>query len=164
MYYFAYGSNMLKRRLYARVPEADYIGAPFLLPGYQLLFHKVGKDASGKCNAFHTGNENHAVEGVLFDLPHSAVGILDRYEGSGYDRKSITVLKNHGDSVQAFTYFANMIDDSLEPFSWYKQHVIAGAIEAGLSGPYVDMLKKIPTKMDVDLDRVVRELQIHNSV
>ena len=48
MYYFAYGSNMLTRRLTvaARGPSAHAIAVGKLL-GRQLQFHKVGLDGSG---------------------------------------------------------------------------------------------------------------------
>lgn len=55
MKYFAYGSNMSLLRLWQRVPSAVRIGV-FTLQGHQLRFHKLGKDGSGKCDAYQTNN------------------------------------------------------------------------------------------------------------
>ena len=47
--YFAYGSNMLSRRLAARVSSAHRIATGCVI-GRKLTFDKVGRDASGKCD------------------------------------------------------------------------------------------------------------------
>ena len=119
MNYFAYGSNMLQRRLWRRIPEAKFISSPCHLSGYKLSFHKIGQDKSGKCNIFETGNANDYVEGVLFDLPQPSFPILDRYEGNGYSRKTIEIFDSRGNSIEAFTYMANLIDESLIPFFFW---------------------------------------------
>ena len=69
MHYFAYGSNMLTRRLAAvdRAPSARPI-AIGTLPGRRLRFHKIGLDGSGKCDAALTGKDSDRIYGVLFEL------------------------------------------------------------------------------------------------
>jgi hypothetical protein len=56
--YFAYGSNMLTKRLRNRAPSAKF-SAVTTLTKHCLKFHKIGTDKkgnrSGKCNAYLTG-------------------------------------------------------------------------------------------------------------
>jgi gamma-glutamylcyclotransferase len=44
---FAYGSNMLTRRLRERAPSARTVGTG-VLHGHTLRWHKVGQDSSGQ--------------------------------------------------------------------------------------------------------------------
>lgn len=63
--YFAYGSNMCSGRLSERV-SCTFV-AVARLAGHQLRFHKVSKDGSSKCDAFHTagrGQDNIAYEAI----------------------------------------------------------------------------------------------------
>lgn len=62
--YFAYGSNMLFRRLKARTPSARLVGVGHVL-GYRLVFDKVSKDGSGKCDIERTGVNADMVYGAL---------------------------------------------------------------------------------------------------
>ena len=50
MKYFAYGSNMLTRRLTgpSRAPSAVACGIASA-PGFVVRFHRIGADSSGKC-------------------------------------------------------------------------------------------------------------------
>src|SRR5207248_632051 len=69
--YFAYGSNMLTKRLRERVPSARF-SAVTPLSKHVLRFHKLSEgkagSQSGKCNAYFTGNEQDVVYGVVFDI------------------------------------------------------------------------------------------------
>ena len=86
MKYFAYGSNMSLARLQQRTPEVRRLSS-CVLPGHSLRFHKAGRDGSGKCDAFLTGNPRDRVMGALFELCPEQKPDLDRVEGlgRGYD-------------------------------------------------------------------------------
>ncbi len=161
MLYFAYGSNMSRTRLQRRVPTATMVAKGSLPSGYKLCFHKVGQDGSGKCDFIFTGEAADCVEGALFALGEGGFAALDRFEGTGYDRTKILVTSCCGETVEAITYRANITDPSLKPFDWYKQHVLNGAVECGLSESYINMIKAIPSMPDPDVSRRKRELEIH---
>jgi gamma-glutamylcyclotransferase len=146
MNYFAYGSNMSLKRLRQRVPSARKVGV-FSLPGYQLRFHKVGKDGSAKCNAFFTGDQLDGVQGVVFTLDLNEIALLDTVEGlgRGYEKQHVRVLSASGDEVEAFTYIATNINDALLPFSWYRHHVLTGARDANLSPDYLAKIERVET-------------------
>lgn len=75
--YFAYGSNMLRLRLENRVGNTVKIGN-YTLSGYKMLFN------SGCFNHSYANIEadpSSSVNGVLYRLTESQIGILDMHEG-----------------------------------------------------------------------------------
>ena len=152
MYYFAYGSNMLTRRLNAaeRGPSARAIAVGSLL-GRQLRFHKIGLDASGKCDIAPSDVAADCVYGVVFEISRAEKLALDRLEcaGGGYRSMAISV-QVASEAVAAETYVAQRISPELKPFHWYKALVIAGAIEHGLPADYVDRLRAFASIEDPD--------------
>jgi len=138
--YFAYGSNMDSARLRARVKDCTTLDTA-KLSGYGLRFHKRSNlDGTGKCNAFHTGNPDDFVQGVLFDVAQVQRPALDRAEGAGkgYYAAQVEVQTKNG-PVQALTYLANAdhIADQLVPTTEYFTYVMQGAREHGLPEDYI---------------------------
>ena len=163
LYYFAYGSNMSRVRLGTRIQNAEPLGI-VTLTGYRLRFHKVGKDGSAKCDAWHTGKSRDTVFGVLYSMSRDEFAILDRIEGrgTGYDRHTLTVTDSTGRQMAAETYIATHIDSSLQPFCWYLEHVLQGALATGLPDDYVAAIRAVPAAMDPDRQRHARELAIYS--
>lgn len=153
---FAYGSNMLAQRLRERVPSARFIGTG-QLQGHTLRWHKSGQDASGKCDAFATGNAADTVHGVLYELPLAEKPALDRAEGlgAGYDEKTVRILTPSG-PVRAHVYYATHIDPALAPFAWYKALVVAGARQNALPPEYLTRLLAQSAVPDPDPARALR--------
>jgi gamma-glutamylcyclotransferase len=160
--YFAYGSNMSPRRLRSRTPSAEMVGL-FTLQGHKLKFHKVGKDGSGKCNAWNSGSREDIVEGVVFKLDENQVADLDKAEGLGYgyEKRWVEVESDDGMRVRVFAYFATRVDDDLSPFSWYLEHVLRGASHAGLTERYIAAIGKVSAIADPDKARERAELDIY---
>ncbi len=162
LHYFAYGSNMLTRRLARRVPSARPLGDGWL-SGHRIAFHKRGWDGSGKANLLATGDPEDRVHGVLFELAAAERPELDRAEG-GYDRHTVRVRTGPGlpDVLPALTYVADdaFIDDSLLPFPWYKAFVVDGAREHGLPAGYVEWLAAVGVVPDPDPRRARRNRAI----
>ncbi len=149
--YFAYGSNMSTTRLRERMPSCEPIGIA-TLPGHALHFHKRSADESGKCNAFATGNDDNVI-GVLFSFDPAERAKLDKAEGvgSGYAHAIVTVMNDKGRRRKVLTYLAtpDYIDDSLKPYSWYKDFVLAGGREHGLPPEYIaDYIQSVETIED----------------
>ena len=162
MKYFAYGSNMSLARLQQRTPGARRLRS-CILPGHVLRFHKAGRDGSGKCDAFHTGNPQDRVMGALFELCPEQKPALDRVEGLGRGY-AVTVVLLHvgpGNRVEALTEYATAFDPLLKPYTWYKQHVLVGAREIRLPASYVAQIDRIDGLEDPDRLRNARERAIH---
>ena len=153
--YFAYGSNMLTRRLTAteRAPSAIVIGIGYVA-GRRLTFDKLSKDDSGKCDAEATGKETDHVYGVIFKIRHSDEDALDIAEGLGKGYKEETVeVVNTEKAIQAKTYIATEKERVLRPYHWYKALTITGAIEHGLPNGYVEWLRTFESVEDQNSNR-----------
>ena len=160
--YFAYGSNMSLARLRARVSSARPVGT-YQLMQHELRFHKSGADGSGKCDAFHTGENGHRVLGVLYQIDPAHKAALDRIEGlgHGYAEKEVALYGPEGQLARACTYYALRIDASLPAYSWYREHVLTGAREARLPATYINGILGQHTVADPDHHRERRELGIY---
>jgi gamma-glutamylcyclotransferase len=163
MLYFAYGSNMSISRLKKRVPSAKRIGV-CTLRNHDLRFHKKGTDGSGKCDAFQTGKSNDFVSGSLFKIDSVDKPSLDSAEGLGfgYDEKQVSLVKDSGENVAAFTYYATTINETLKPYSWYLQHVVVGAMESNCPSSYMPRIKATETVEDENQERDAKERAIHS--
>lgn len=156
--YFAYGSNMLVRRI--RQPDRAPSAVPLstgTLVGHRLHFHKRSvRDGSGKCNVIHTNIAGDLVHGVVFEISRGNGHTLDVVEGRnrGYTREEVDVMTPDG-WVRAFTYVAepHYIDDGLQPYHWYKGFVVAGADEHRLPSAYQGVLRVVPSMPDPDATR-----------
>jgi len=161
--YFAYGSNMSLNRIRMRTAGAIKQKGYAVLHRHQLRFHKIGKDGSAKCDAFHTNIQRDTMFGVIFQLPMSEKAHLDSTEGvgNGYELKTVTVHCDDGSSTEAFTYFATRIDEQIRPFSWYKHHVIVGARESKLPEAYIAAIERVAAISDHDAQREALERSVH---
>lgn len=157
---FAYGSNMLTGRIRTRCPRAIPLGAAELR-GYELRWHKRGRDESGKCDIRRMNDAPSVVHGVLYELPLGEKAVLDRVEGlgHGYDETNAEVLFKGGHLVAAM-YQATDIDPSLKPYSWYKAFVVAGAKQHSLPREYVGQLVATDAVEDPNRERHDRNRQL----
>ncbi|MET0065677.1 MAG: gamma-glutamylcyclotransferase family protein [Candidatus Thiodiazotropha sp.] len=164
MYYFAYGSNLSTKRLRQRIASARFISV-VPLTAHQLRFHKRSSDLSAKCDIHETGNPGDQVHGVVFEIMDSDKRVLDGYEGlgHGYEEKQVLLTVSSGERIKAVTYYATHIDESLQPYHWYKHHVLTGALEHGFPEPYVLAIRNILSIDDPDPERHAREMAIYTS-
>jgi len=158
--YFAYGSNMCTSRLRERTPSCKPLGVA-TLPGHTLRFHKRSIDRSAKCNASATDTGEN-IFGVLFSFDPAERDKLDKAEGvgAGYEHAMITVINAEGRRRKVLTYMAtsDYVDETLKPYGWYKDLVLAGASEHGLPADYVaNYIKPVEAIEDPDVDRNKRE-------
>lgn len=160
--YFAYGSNMHSKRLGRRLGSARRLGV-YALRQHTLRFHKVGKDGSAKCDAFHTGEAADVVWGVLYEINLGDEATLDSVEGLGvgYRKEAVCLANAEGASAVAFTYRAIRINAALLPFAWYKRHVLEGAREAGLPVDYIASIASQAAIEDPCAARASTELAIY---
>ena len=162
MFYFAYGSNLSLRRLNKRAPSAVLEGT-FRLHQFELLFHKIGRDGSGKCDASFTGQDHDVVYGRVFKVTTADKKSLDQCEGlgRGYELRHVKVQSETGQTYTAFTYVATSIDPELAPFCWYRQHVLIGASEANFPQSYIKEKLTVFCRRDPKQKRRNRELSLY---
>ena len=153
MIYFAYGSNMLRQRLHARVGTLTELGA-VCLARFRLTFSKRGNDGSGKCT-LAVGGADDIVWGVAFELSVQQKQLLDRFEGPAYEVHEVFPALGQR-RLSAFTYISRPphIDAACRPFPWYKNLVLAGALQSGLPSHHISAIQAVPTIPDPDADRI----------
>ena len=167
--YFAYGSNMSERRLKKRVCSARVIGTG-VLNNHCLTFRKLSKDGSGKCTVECC--ESGKVYGVLFKIDKTQECELDKAEGAcgngGYKKVTRNIkiwdskCKEYKDGKPVKTYQATNPCQNLKPYTWYKQHVLVGAIEQRLPPCYIDYLIRVDADKDWCEKREACELSIYD--
>ena len=157
---------MSSKRLRKRVPSASVIET-VCLRQYDLRFHKKSKDGSAKCDVVFTGRDEDYVLGVLYSIDAAEKINLDKAEGLGYgyEIKEVEVFSTEADedagSDTAFLYYATSIDETLQPYDWYKEHVLRGAEEARLPDYYIRKITAVKSQEDTDTERAARERSIH---
>lgn len=130
-HYFAYGSNMSRARLQARVPAAGALGVSELRD-WRLSFDKHGRDQHAKANIRSSGGD--CVWGVLYRLHRDHRAPLDRAEGLGveYGLRRVAVRHPHLGQLDAYTYTALRLHPGLPMQDWYLGHLLTGIEEHGL--------------------------------
>jgi gamma-glutamylcyclotransferase len=161
--YFAYGSNMLSKRLKARVPSVVRRGIGYIC-GHRLTFDKPSADGSGKCNAAATHLPEDRVYGVIYEIDPSQKAQLDRAEGlgNGYAQKNVEVISGDA-TARAMIYYATRRNPSLRPYHWYKDYVLAGARENSLPIEYIRLIESAESVEDSDASRAARAQSVLRS-
>ena len=156
-YYFAYGSNMLTTRLERRCRGAFPVGRADAVD-HAIEFSKLSKDKSGKATLRHTNGGR--TPGVVFKIPITELGRLDKCEGvgQGYERCDAFPVRLLDDDkiLKAKTYLATSPNSSLKPYDWYLALVIAGAQEHRISDEYLAALRRVEFVRDPCPDRKTR--------
>lgn len=149
MLYAAYGSNLHPLRLAERLPSAQLAGTA-RLRDWSLRFHKRSKDESGKCSIV-PGKDG--VWLAIFEISEEDKLTLDRIEGvgDGYRHASLDVPQ-FGDCA-SYVAQTSHIDDSLQPYDWYRELVLAGAMFHGFPRDYVARIESVQTIPDPDAER-----------
>lgn len=146
--YAAYGANLHPIRLSTRVPSARLLGKG-ILADKALRFHKRSKDGSGKCNIIDSDKQQVYV--AIYEINESEKPLLDNVEGVGYGYRNEEVqVVGFG---KCFTYIAesSYIDNSLKPYMWYKELILAGCEYLELPTSYINYIRSV--EADVDLDK-----------
>jgi len=82
---------------------------------------------------------------------------LDRIEGVGVGYSEISLcVPDVGDCV-SYVAEESHIDDSLQPYDWYKELVLIGARFHGFPGDYLNQIESIHALDDPSLRRRLRE-------
>ena len=152
MRYAAYGSNLHPLRLTERISSAQLIGIGFL-PHWSLCFHKRSKDHSGKCSILIGGIGVHF---AVFELNAEDKQTLDKIEGLGVGYSEILLsIPDFGNCV---SYIAEKshVDDSLQPYDWYKELVLEGARFHGFPEHYLQPIESLQALCDPDPERRAR--------
>lgn len=171
---FSYGSNMCLPRMLARVGSAQAIARGYVA-GRELRFHKRSVDGSAKADAFYTGRAEHRVWGVVFRICRTEKPLLDvcEYLGTGYDEHQVRVVVDRhlesgatAEKLDAWLYAARAeaIDASLQPYTWYRDFVVAGAKQLELCPNYTARIAGLPAVDDPDRERHLENVRLISGI
>lgn len=161
---FAYGSNMPTARIQARCPSAVAMGVAELR-GYELRWHKISNDGSGKADIVQSNAEGASVFGVLYRISLDDKAALDSAEGLGHGYKEVQVVVLHKDAEATVTaYKATNIDSKLQPFTWYKALAAFGAKEHALPEAYITQIEAVLAITDPDQTRHDQNMRLITGV
>ena len=150
--YFAYGSNLNEVRFKSRIKSAQFKSRA-TLAGYRLVFEKPSLDGSGKATIIP--DLNSSVEGAIFTYADDEHDALKQCEG-GYSETPVTLTTEAG-ALQAETFIADNRVQTIKPFDWYVEHIVAGGQKLGLPANYLAALAEVPTTKDANAKRVAKE-------
>ena len=159
MLYAAYGSNLHPMRMRQRTPSARLLGTA-AIAGMALRFHKRGyRDFSGKCNIVE--DSDRLIYVAIYEIPVAEMRWLDHHEGAGagYDRTLVEV-ERFGDCATYQATAAAHIDDTLQPFTWYKMLVLAGCRKLAFPASYVESIRAVSAVQDLNSDRHKTHMQL----
>jgi gamma-glutamylcyclotransferase (GGCT)/AIG2-like uncharacterized protein YtfP len=142
VHYFAYGSNMDKKRMKSRCPDSKIVSSG-ILKGYKLVFNKIASAGGGQGYANIVIDNNSMVEGIVWEFSSSDMAGLDECEG-GYGRKDINI-KCGKKTISCQIYIAdpNKTKEGLKPTKQYLEYLFAG--KKYLSKEYFKFLEGIET-------------------
>lgn len=153
--YFAYGSNLHPNWLRSRTPSAEILGTASV-QNLNLHFHKGGVDSSGKCNIVRSDSADDVIHGAVYQFDASEKGVLDVAE-EGYRHERMNV----GEYDDVLVYIAqDGIDNTLSPYSWYRDIVVAGAQYHAFPEVYIAYIKSFKAIVDPDQERERRHRSI----
>ena len=101
MYYFAYASNLSKKRMQERCPDSKPMFVA-VLPNYKLVFTGWSREWHGG-KATIKSFRGEKVRGAVYEVTDACLRQLDKFE-AGYTRMNVTVFDEDNQAVQAVTY------------------------------------------------------------
>lgn len=163
--YFAYGSNLLAKRIHINNPTAIRKGAG-KLPNYRLDFITYSNSWKG-ASATIVPTPGNMVWGALWEIDQEDMQSLDRQEGvhvNLYKPMTVEIETAAGQSVSCRTYQQTAVPEDLSegeslpldrrPSEAYKNCILDGAVETHLPSDYIAKLKlipSVPTKGEINL-------------
>jgi gamma-glutamylcyclotransferase len=146
MLYFSYGSFLDFETLKKHCPSAKIV-ARAVIPNWEVQFNFMSKTYNGGVTGIEPAL-NQVVYGVVYDVSEEEMIYLDTIEGvpSGiYYRHTITVVKDNGEILKAYTYRTTNPRGPFKPTKRYVGLMVKGAKEHGIEPDYVRKLESIET-------------------
>ena len=149
--YFAFGSNLLRSKMDKRGETGVIACTAGVVPDHRLAFNMRMFPPLEPSMASIEPSPGEVCEGALYTLTRDGYEALWQSEGGGmerpgYEEVSVPVSVD-GTIVQAVTLRAApwmRLRRDAPPSARYKELIVQGAVELGLSDAYVSMLSALP--------------------
>lgn len=132
MYYFAYASNMNRKQMSIRCPEAKpKIVAT--LPNYKLIFTGFSRIQKGAV-ATIIASRGDRVIGAVYELNETGLRKLDKYEGypASYKHLDVRVFTDGGEAIDAVTFIKARQEEQGKPSPEYLAIIQQGYRDWGI--------------------------------
>ena len=144
LWYFAYGSNLLKEQMLARtgrIGDPDFPPRIADLPNWQVVFQCLDEASPAFANIQTPGR---GVTGVIYRCSPIDLEKLDVYE-AGYERQFVEVTDGQGDTVTAVAYIMRPTspDKYDRPADDYLNRILNGAKQHNLCSSYITSIVTI---------------------
>lgn len=130
MYYFAFASNLSRKQMAERAPQAR---ARFsaVLPNYKLVFAGWSRSWNGAVASIRQSRGDRVLGGV-YELSEQDMEKLARYEGDGYSVTRVVVFPDTGAALEAVTLVQKGQKDEGKPSPEYLAVIKQGYNDWGL--------------------------------
>lgn len=134
MYYFAYGSNLSRKQMLRRCPNAKP-KFKAILPDHKLIFAGRSRQWSDGGVASVTPRIGDEVAGGVYEISEECLASLDIYEGypTLYDRLTVTVFIEFSKPVEAIAYIKVRQSDETQPSQEYLDTIQDGYRDWGIA-------------------------------
>lgn len=129
MYYFAYASNLSKKRMKEHCPDSKPMFVA-TLPNYQMTFAGWSREWRGGKAVIRTF-KGRKVLGAVYEVTEACLRRLDKQE-PGYQRFNVTVFDEDNQPVEAVTYIMPGQIEETRPSKEYTAIVQQGYRDWGL--------------------------------
>jgi hypothetical protein len=161
VWYFAYGSNMQRATFRGRRGIEPRRAVAVRAAGWRLVVDKPPLFSIGHSFANVVRDELAVVYGVAYEITADDMTHVEFSEGvqlGNYARAEIMVepLEAGADALHAFTLTSEKRVSGLRPSTRYMALLVEGALEHGLPGDWIAMLRAIPAVEESAMAKAAR--------
>jgi gamma-glutamylcyclotransferase len=124
MKYFAYASNLSKKQMLERCPDAKPLSTA-VLPNYCLAFVGWSRKWGGAVATIKP-KQGQRVRGAIYEITDVCARRIDAHEGETYQRLNVTVFDEDDQSISAFTYIKTGQHEDGQPSKEYLEVIQQG--------------------------------------
>ncbi|MBL7124647.1 MAG: gamma-glutamylcyclotransferase [Dehalococcoidales bacterium] len=132
MYYFAYASNLSRKQMSERCPDAQpkFVAT---LPNYKLIFAGWSRKWHGGVASIKPFRGERVI-GAIYELSERGLRQLDKYEGYPdiYTRVNVIVTDGFGNRMEAVTYVKVEQSEETQPSKEYLAIIQQGYKDWGI--------------------------------
>ena len=132
MYYFAYASNMNRKQMAERCPEAKS-KVVATLPTFKLIFTGYSRLRKGAVATIR-GSQGDKVIGALYEISEAGLRKLDKHENYPVDYKhvDVRVFSGSGEIYDAVTFIKAKLEEEGQPSPEYRTIIQQGYRDWGI--------------------------------
>jgi len=132
IYYFAYASNMNRKQMAERCPEAQ-ARVVATLPNFKLVFSGYSRLRKGAVATIR-GSQGDKVIGAVYEISEAGLRKLDKHENFPVDYKhlDVRVFTDSGESFDAVTFIKARIEEEDQPSAEYRAVIQQGYRDWGI--------------------------------